>query len=87
MACAWAAFCCYGLMMLLSYLVGRKKHPIGYDIPRIIFYFAVALTLWAVSAPLTTGNNLIDFPTRTLLLCVYVGVVWLAEFRRKPAHR
>lgn len=86
MACAWAAFCCYGLMMLLSYLVGRKKHPIGYDIPRIIFYFAVALALWAVSAPLTTGNNLVDFPTRTLLLCVYAGVVWLAEFRRRPAH-
>ncbi len=27
MACAWAAFSCYGVMMLVSYFVGLKKHP------------------------------------------------------------
>lgn len=85
MACAWAAFCCYGFMMAASYFVGRRKHPIGYDIRRIFFYFVSAMALWGASALITTGNNLIDFPTRILLLAVYCGIVYLAEFRHRRA--
>lgn len=83
MACAWAAFCCYGVMMLASYLVGRRKYPIGYDIRRILLYFAAAMALWGAAYLVTTGNNLIDFPTRILLLAVYCGIVYLAEFRHR----
>lgn len=82
MACAWAAFCCYGLMMVASYLVGRVKHPVGYDIPRLLFYFAAAMALWGISALTATGSDVIDFPTRVLLLAVYGGVVYVAEFRK-----
>ena len=38
MACAWAAFCCYGFMMVASYAVGRRKYPIPYDLRRLLFY-------------------------------------------------
>lgn len=82
MACAWAAFCCYGLMMVASYLVGRVKHPVGYDIPRLLFYFAAAMALWGISALTATGSDVIDFSTRVLLLAVYGGVVYVAEFRK-----
>lgn len=82
MACAWAAFCCYGLMMAASYLVGRVKHPVGYDIPRLLFYFAAAMALWGISALTATGSDVIDFSTRVLLLAVYGGVVYVAEFRK-----
>ncbi|MDE5941955.1 MAG: lipopolysaccharide biosynthesis protein [Muribaculaceae bacterium] len=83
MACAWAAFCCYGVMMIASYVIGRFKHPVKYDIGRIACYFAAAMALWGVSALITTGNNLIDFPARVLLLAVYAGIVYVAEFRRR----
>lgn len=82
MACAWAAFCCYGLMMAASYLVGRVKHPVGYDIPRLLFYFAAAMALWGISALTATGSDVIDFSTRVLLLAVYGGVVYVAEFKK-----
>ena len=82
MACAWAAFCCCGLMMVASYLVGRVKHPVGYDIPRLLFYFAAAMALWGISALTATGSDVIDFSTRVLLLAVYGGVVYVAEFRK-----
>lgn len=82
MACAWAAFCCYGLMMVASYLVGRVKHPVGYDIPRLLFYFAAAMALWGISALTATGSDVIDFSTRVLLLAVYGGVVYVAEFKK-----
>lgn len=81
MACAWAAFCCYGFMMVASYAVGRRKYPIPYDLRRLLFYVCAALALWGVSSLLTTGNNLIDLPLRTLLLAVYLGLIYLTEFR------
>lgn len=81
MACAWAAFCCYGFMMVASYAVGRRKYPIPYDLRRLLFYVCAALVLWGVSSLLTSGNNLIDLPLRTLLLAVYLGLIYLTEFR------
>ncbi len=81
MACAWAAFACYGSMMLASYFVGRRKHPVGYDIPRLLGYFAVAAALYGGSVALATGDNLVDFAVRSALLLVYVAVVWWAEVR------
>ena len=83
MACAWAAFCCYGVMMLASYLVGRVKHPVAYDLPRLGGYALAALALWGASALLATGSNYIDFATRALLLAVYCGIVYVAQFRRR----
>jgi len=86
MACAWAAFCCYGVMMAASYLVGRRKYPIAYNVTRILFYFAVALALWGISATITTGNDWIDFPARFLLLTVFAGTAYVTEMRarRRP---
>ena len=87
MACAWAAFCCYGFMMVASYLVGRFKYPIPYEVGRLVLYAVTAMALWGAATLLSTGNNWIDFPTRVLLLAVYAGVVFVNEVknRRKPA--
>ena len=63
--------------------MGRRKYPIGYDIRRILLYFAAAMALWGAAYLVTTGNNLIDFPTRIMLLAVYFGIVYLAEFRHR----
>jgi len=30
MACAWATFCCYGSMMVISFIWGQKAYPIPY---------------------------------------------------------
>ncbi|MDE6528538.1 MAG: oligosaccharide flippase family protein [Muribaculaceae bacterium] len=87
MACAWAAFCCYGVMMVASYLVGRVKHPVGYDIPRLLLYFATAMALWGCAAITDTGSAIFDYPLRTLLLGLYIGIVYIAEFRKRGAKR
>ena len=81
MACAWAAFCCYGVMMALSYLVGRVKHPVDYDVPRLLVYFVVAMVLWGVAGLVTTDVNIYDFAMRFLLLVAYGGCVYLLEFK------
>ncbi len=82
MACAWAAFCSYGVMMVASYLVGQRYYPVNYGIPRLAAWFLLAMLLWGVSCLLTTSNLFIDFPVRLMLLLVYVGVVVKIEVKK-----
>lgn len=79
MGCAWAAFACYAVMMVASYIVGRIKHPIGYDIGRIAFYFVVAGLLYLVSILITTGNDWINWTVRAALLVIYCYIVLRRE--------
>ena len=72
MACAWAAFTCYGVMMLLSYFIGRRKHPIDYDVKSILIYFFAALLLYGVSVAATVSSQWVNLPLRTALLAVFV---------------
>ena len=72
MGCAWAAFCCYGTMMLLSYFVGKAKHPIGYDVKSILVYFFTAMALYGIAVMITTPHEWINLPVRTLMLAAFI---------------
>lgn len=72
MGCAWAAFGCYGLMMVVSYLVGRVKFPIDYGIGRLFFYFGTAICLYFMACWLTVPTEWVNIPLRTLLLAAYI---------------
>jgi hypothetical protein len=72
-------------MMLASYVVGRYKHPIGYDMRRIVGYFVAAMALWGVGNLIAPTNAVAYYATRVLLLAAYIAVVYLAEFRLKKA--
>ena len=71
MGCAVAAFCCYGVMMIASWVVGKKKYPIGYDVKSGVFYFVAGCGLWALTLTLQYFADLPD----ALLWCVRVGAV------------
>lgn len=49
MACAWASFVGYFIIMLLSYVVGQKKYPIHYPLKEIAFYFVGTLALYLIN--------------------------------------
>lgn len=86
MGCAWAAFSCYGAMMIASYLVGRVKYPIAYPVKRIGAYFFFALALYAAGACVQTGNEWFDMAARTPLLIIYLLAI--LKFERLPLlHR
>ena len=85
MACAWAAFCSYGVMMVASYLVGQHYFPVSYGIRRLAAWFVFAMLLWGISILLTTSNLFLDFPVRMLLLLVYAAAVWKMEVKSMRA--
>ena len=47
-ACAWGGFAGYGVAMVMSFFIGRKKYPIDYDLKRIGAYVMLALSMWIV---------------------------------------
>ncbi len=75
MGCAWAAFACYGVMMVTSYFIGRGKYPIDYDVPRLLFYFVIAGALYGVSLLVVIPIEWCNLLFRTLLLGAYMWIV------------
>ena len=79
MGCAWAALGCYGVMMLTSYLLGRKKFPVPYQTTRLSLYFIGALAAYGLMCALTTGHSATDMGVRTILLLIYIAVAVKCE--------
>ena len=75
MACAWGGFAGYGTAMLLSYIVGRKRYPIPYDLRSIALYMVLAAALYAAGMLVPIDHVALRLAWRTLLLAVFVLVV------------
>ncbi|HIP48229.1 MAG TPA: polysaccharide biosynthesis protein [Lutibacter sp.] len=45
MASAWATLLAYGLMMLLSYWVGKKQYPIPYELKKTLGYLLLGISI------------------------------------------
>lgn len=71
-ACAWAAFACYLVMMLLSWLVGQKYYPVAYDLKSIGKYTVLALILYVLGMWPEIDHIVLRLAYRTLLLCLYL---------------
>ena len=76
MACAWAAFSCYFLMMAVSYVLGRKYYPVPYKWQAALRYVVLAAVLYGVAmwVPIASTVALLAFRTVLLLLFVVYAV-------------
>lgn len=81
-ACAWGGFAGYGTAMLLSYFIGQKKFPIGYDIRTIVLFFGLAAAMFTVDLfCLKTLPVWLRLAIDTLQLLLY-GYLILKEIKR-----
>ena len=88
MGCAWAAFCCYAVMMLVSYFIGRYKYPIPYPLRTIGFYTMLAVVFYVVGVYVAvTPWQLLNYVIRAILIAVYVGIVIKKERLAVPGLR
>lgn len=89
MGCAWAAFICYFMMMLVSYIIGRKKYPIAYDIKSAFFYLGIVAVFYILGMELHIENELLRMLYRTVLFAIFLTVIVkkeklkLSDFRRR----
>ena len=75
MACAYATLLAYGLMMLISVVLGRKHYPVPYDFKRIAMYLLGGTLISYLSYYQFDRDILIG----TVFLCVFVFAVILLE--------
>jgi O-antigen/teichoic acid export membrane protein len=88
MGCAWAAFTCYGTMMIVSYFVGQAKYPIDYNIKRLAFYVAVAAAFYVIGLYVAVfPSALVNYAVRAVLLAAYVAIVVRREHIALPFKR
>lgn len=88
MGCAWAAFCCYGVMMLASYFIGRAKHPLRYPLAAIGGYTLLAGLIYVVGMYVVlTPSALANYGIRAALIIGYVLFVVKRERLSIPGLR
>ena len=88
---AWAHLACYGIMVVLSYLLGRKYYPVPYEVGRVLGYIALGLALYAASRLLITGLAWPAPLTGALLIGLFLSLVYAVDGRRllrraRPQH-
>jgi O-antigen/teichoic acid export membrane protein len=78
---AWAHLACYGIMVLVSFVLGRRYYPVPYDLRRVIGYLALGIGIYAVSAPMTETLGWHSAVTGTVLMLAFLGLVGAIEGR------
>jgi len=76
MASAWATLAAYGLMMILSYLLGQKHYPVPYNISKIGSYLFLAIAISLGPYYLFEESNYI---INTALLFVFIMFTFFTE--------
>ncbi len=79
MGSAWATLICYGSMMILSYILGRKYYKIPYDLTSTILTIVLALVFYRVSLFVEIDTLWIKLSVNTLLLFVYIALIILLQ--------
>ncbi|MBK1650133.1 lipopolysaccharide biosynthesis protein [Rhabdochromatium marinum] len=84
---AWAHLACYAVMVLLSYLLGRRYYPVPYDVKRVLGYPLLGvLIVWLdhlwYAPRLADGLALAHWPVAAAWLVLFALVVVLFEGRR-----
>jgi O-antigen/teichoic acid export membrane protein len=78
-AAAWAHVVCYGSMVLVSWLLGRKHYPIPYQVVRIMVYIIIAIGLYALAEISNREEINYEFIKNTVLLAVFIIIVIALE--------
>ena len=81
-ACAWGAFAGYFVSMTLSWIIGQKKYPIGYDLRSILLFALLAAAIYGLSElPRCFGLEAgvaVKLIYRSALLLLYCFFVYLS---------
>lgn len=74
-ASAWASVAGYGVITLLSYVIGQRKYPVSYPLGAMGMYLILAALLFGVAYGVHIENTLLRLVFRSLLLLVFLGYI------------
>ncbi|MGB0805986.1 MAG: lipopolysaccharide biosynthesis protein, partial [Salibacteraceae bacterium] len=82
---AWTTFASYGVMAVISYLLGQRFFKIPYELPKIIGYCIVSVLLWYGSTLVDWNSDLTKYTGNTALMLFFFVFIFLGE--RKDLNR
>lgn len=89
MGSAWAALLSYFIVMVVSWILGRRYYPLDYELGRMLLYTLFAAVLWACGEWMAYAPAMwLTYLLRVVLLGLYCGAVWQFDLRkmmRKPS--
>ena len=77
MACAYATLVAYGLMMVISYMLGKKYYPVPYHVSRIAMYLLISTALSFITYYYLDRNMLLG----TVFLLFFITFVTFLEHK------
>jgi fucose permease len=80
MGCAWAAFACFFVIMVVSYFFGQKYMPIKYDFKTIGLYTLVTIVLFFISTFIHTPHAAINIGLKSILMVAYLTLLVKRDF-------
>ena len=80
MGCAWAAFACFFVIMVVSYFFGQKYMPIKYDFKTIGLYTLVTIVLFFISTFIHTPHAVVNLGLKSVLMFGYLVLLVKRDF-------
>jgi O-antigen/teichoic acid export membrane protein len=80
MGCAWAAFACFFVIMVVSYFFGQKYMPIKYDFKTIGLYTLVTIVLFFISTFIHTPHAVVNIGLKSVLMFGYLVLLVKRDF-------
>lgn len=74
-ASAWASVAGYGVITLLSYIIGQKKYLVSYPLKDMAVYLILAAVLFVLSQEVIISNVGLRLVFRTLLLLIFIAYI------------
>jgi ABC-type polysaccharide/polyol phosphate export permease len=85
MGSAWATLICYGLMALVSFILGQKYYPVPYESLKVCLYVALVVILYEIFAHATSEtSSIIRHLMSTGFLILFALFVIVVDGRSLP---
>ena len=81
MACAWATFSSYAIMMVVSYLFGQKHYPVNYNLRSMVVFTILAISFYGISLLyIHMESTIIKLVLNNGLLLLFACIFYKLEF-------
>lgn len=71
-ASAWASVAGYGIITILSFIIGQNKYPVKYPLKDMAVYLALAAVLFVIMREVKIDNTVWSLAFHTLLILIFV---------------
>ena len=88
MGSAWAALLSYFIVMVLSWILGRKYYPLDYELGRMGLYTIFAAVIWILGSWLEFPSRMwMTYLLRAGLILLYCAAVWRFDLKKLLGRR